>query len=71
MSRLVHFYHIQLESGKEIWINPAHIVYAELRNIAGPEWQIKMDNGDIFNFYIQDKLDNIALSKDIKTSYVV
>ena len=49
------FYRIQLESGKEIFINPDHIMAAEYKNDSQPEIQLTMDNGFILNFYLGSK----------------
>ena len=68
------FYRIQLESGKELYINPDHIMSAEYKDVNQPEIQLTMDNGFIFNFYLgpkQAQYDNQLLSHLILKKSIV
>lgn len=56
------FYHIFLESGKDVYINPDHIMFAKHTEHG---WELTMVNGYVFNFTLIGKLDNIALAAKI------
>lgn len=66
------FYHIYLQSGKDVWINPDHIVFAESRWIPEAnnyQWELTMDNGFKFDFPDIQKLDNRTLSAKITAKH--
>lgn len=55
------FYHIKLVSGKEIYLNPEHIIFVVWNNET-EEWEVTVDNGFIFNFKPYAGLDNVSLA---------
>ena len=67
----VKFYHIVLESGKDAWLNPDHIMVAkEFPQLDGmTEWELTLANGYQLNIKPNSKFDNSTLIAKITAKH--
>ena len=58
------FYHILLVSGKDIYLNPDHVVFAS-HDKKNDEWEATVNGGFVFNFKTYGGYDNVSLASRI------
>jgi len=68
------FYHLVLESGKDFWVNPDHIMFAQILyggDIKGvsPQWELTMANGYKIDFSENGGADNRTLAAKITAKH--